>query len=63
MVCPHCASSASTECPNRTELGYRRFRSRACQREFNEERERLLTVCNIRRMWSVSWSSGTSATS
>jgi hypothetical protein len=61
MVCPHCASSATTECPNRTELGYRRFRSRACQREFNE-RERLLTICNSRRMWSVSWSSGASAT-
>jgi putative transposase len=36
MVCPHCASPATIERPNRTELGYRRFRCRACQREFNE---------------------------
>jgi putative transposase len=36
MVCPHCASSATTERVDRTELGYRRFRCRDCQRAFNE---------------------------
>jgi putative transposase len=36
MTCPHCESTATTERPDRTELGYRRFRCRACQRAFNE---------------------------
>jgi putative transposase len=36
MICPHCESAATTERPDRTELGYRRFRCRACQRGFNE---------------------------
>ena len=36
MICPHCASVATTERPDRTALGYRRFRCRACQRGFNE---------------------------
>jgi putative transposase len=36
MRCPHCASSAISRRPERTELGYRRFRCRDCQREFNE---------------------------
>jgi transposase-like protein len=36
MTCPHCESTAVTERPDRTELGYRRFRCRACKREFNE---------------------------
>jgi putative transposase len=36
MTCPHCESTAITERPERTELGYRRFRCRDCQREFNE---------------------------
>jgi putative transposase len=36
MRCPHCASTATTERPDRTELGYRRFRCRACQHGFNE---------------------------
>ncbi len=35
MRCPHCESSATSERRERTELG-RRFRCRACQREFNE---------------------------
>jgi putative transposase len=34
--CPHCASTATTERPDRTELGYRPFRCRACQHGFNE---------------------------
>jgi hypothetical protein len=33
---PHCASTASSDCPNRTELGYRRFRCRDCRHMFNE---------------------------
>jgi putative transposase len=36
MKYPHCASSTTTKRPNRTELGYRRFRCRSCQRKFNE---------------------------
>jgi putative transposase len=36
MICPYCESAATTERPDRTELGYRRFRCRACQRGFNE---------------------------
>jgi putative transposase len=36
MVCPHCQSSAITERPERTELGYQRFRCRTCEGGFNE---------------------------
>jgi putative transposase len=36
MRCPHCKSTATTGRRDRTELGYRRFRCRTCQREFNE---------------------------
>jgi putative transposase len=36
MNCPHCQSTAMTERLNQTVLGYRRFRCRDCQREFNE---------------------------
>ena len=36
MSCPHCASTATTERPDRTALGDRRFRCRNCKRGFNE---------------------------
>ena len=36
MTCPHCESTATTERPDRTALGYRRFRCRTCPRGFNE---------------------------
>lgn len=36
LTCPHCQSSYTQARPERTELGYRRFRCRACSREFNE---------------------------
>ena len=36
MSCPHCRSTATTSQPRRTELDYRRFRCRSCQRRFNE---------------------------
>jgi putative transposase len=36
MRWPHCQSTATTKRPDRTELGYRRFRCPACQRVFNE---------------------------
>jgi putative transposase len=36
MGCPHCESADTKERRERTELGYRRFRCRICQREFNE---------------------------
>lgn len=35
MRCPHCDSTATTERPDRTELGCRRFHCRACQHGFN----------------------------
>jgi putative transposase len=36
MRCPHCESTATTEYPVRTALGYRRFRCGDCQRAFTE---------------------------
>jgi putative transposase len=36
MGYPHCESADTTERRERTTLGYRRFRCRACKREFNE---------------------------
>ena len=36
MHCPHCHSTATTERPDRTAHGYRRFRCRACGRQFNQ---------------------------
>lgn len=36
MACPHCKSVHTRERLERTELGYRRFRCRECDREFNE---------------------------
>ena len=36
MTCPHCKSAATTERPDRTELGYRRFRCRTCKRGWHE---------------------------
>jgi putative transposase len=36
MECPHCQSSATTERPDVTARGYRRFRCRSCGRGFNE---------------------------
>ena len=43
MKCPHCQSVYTNQRPERTELGYRRFRCRGCQREFNQ---RTGTPCN-----------------
>jgi transposase-like protein len=36
MRCPYCEAANTTERCERTELKYRRFRCRTCQREFNE---------------------------
>jgi putative transposase len=36
MQCPTCTSRATSERSERTELGYRRFRCRDCNRGFNE---------------------------
>src|SRR5262249_47169892 len=36
MECPHCQSSATTERPRCTELGYQRFRCCTCKGGFNE---------------------------
>ena len=43
MECPHCQSSAITERPERTELGYQRFRCRTCEWGFNERTGTLFT--------------------
>ena len=36
MRCIECSSEAVTERPERTAQGYRRFRCRACGKQFNE---------------------------
>ena len=36
MRCVECGSEAVTERPERTAQGYRRFRCRACGKQFNE---------------------------
>jgi hypothetical protein len=36
MRCHHCQATVTTERADQAELGYRRFRCRACTREFNE---------------------------
>jgi putative transposase len=36
MKCPHCHSGQTQLRPERTELGYSRFRCQRCSREFNE---------------------------
>ena len=36
MRCIECRSAAVTERPERTAQGYRRFRCRACSKQFNE---------------------------
>src|SRR5271163_1083288 len=42
MRCSCCGSEAVTERPERTAQGYRRFRCRACGKQFNERRGGLL---------------------
>src|ERR687886_2956846 len=42
MACACCGSAAVTERPERTARGYRRFRCRACGKQFNERSGTLL---------------------
>src|SRR4051794_29357903 len=42
MRCLECGSEAITERPERTAQGYRRFRCRACGKQFNERSDTLL---------------------
>src|SRR4051812_41242931 len=42
MRCLECGSEAVTERPERTAQGYRRFRCRACGKQFNERSDSLL---------------------
>ena len=42
MRCLDCGSQAVTERPERTAQGYRRFRCRACGKQFNERTDTLL---------------------
>lgn len=59
MTCPHCKSTATTERPDRTVLGYRRFRCRACRRGFHERTGTLFhdleypTEAFFRSAWTV----------
>jgi putative transposase len=43
MDCVACGSAAVMERPDRTALGYRRFRCRDCGKQFNERSGTLLT--------------------
>ena len=36
MQCPHCQSTHTSPRPERTEVGYQRFRCKGCHQEFNE---------------------------
>ena len=42
MRCLECGLEAVTERPERTAQGYRRFRCRACGKQFNERSDTLL---------------------
>ena len=42
MRCSGCGSAAATERPERTAQGYRRFRCRACGKQFNERTDTVL---------------------
>jgi putative transposase len=42
MQCMECGCSAVSERPERTIQGYRRFRCRACGKQFNERGTKLL---------------------
>ena len=42
MQCIECGSQAVTKRPERTAQGYRRFRCRACGKQFNERSDTLL---------------------
>ena len=46
MGCPYCDSSATTERPDSTAQGYRRFRCRTCRRGFNERTE-FVKLCGV----------------
>ena len=48
MRCLDCGSQAVTERPERTAQGYRRFRCRACGKQFNERSGTLLNRTQYR---------------
>jgi transposase-like protein len=49
MQCMECGSSAVSERPERTIHGYRRFRCRACGKQFNERSAELPSPVSLRR--------------
>jgi hypothetical protein len=62
MTCLPCESTATTEHPDRTELGYPRVRCRDCRRGLHERTGTPSIGGHIRPMWSVWVSCGTSGT-
>jgi hypothetical protein len=68
MTCPHCASIATTDRPDRTELGYRRFCCHDCKRGFNERTGTLFNrlqyptdVVSLVVLWRFRYKFGVSA--
>jgi putative transposase len=50
MECPYGQSSTTTERPENTARGYRRFRCRTCPQGLNERSGSIITAYNIRPM-------------
>jgi putative transposase len=57
MTCPHCRSTATVERPDRTALGYRRFRCRPCKQGLNERTGTPLNRLGGRERNAFMWSS------
>lgn len=58
MNCPSCGSTATSETPHKTALGYRTFRCSACKRRFNERTGtpfNHLQVPTDIMLWVVLW--------
>ena len=68
MRCIECGSQAVTERPERTAQGYRRFRCRACGKQFNERSGGVLNrtqypsdVIALVVLWRLRYNPGRSA--
>jgi transposase-like protein len=51
MLCPHCCSARTTERPDWTVHGYRRFRCRGCGRGFNKRTGSVLNRFSCQPTW------------
>jgi transposase-like protein len=63
MECVGCGSATVSERSERTAQGYRRFRCRACGKQFNERSAGILNRTQYPAMSSPSWCSGVCAIS